>query len=126
KEAAPARTLLERVAGDTEAPAELRQSARVQLARSLQDEGDWPAAARAWESARSEARDAEQRGTALYWLGLCQSATGQVAEAGKAWEAARQAGGPAGQAAELRLAHQRAGSADRQTAVELAESALRG
>jgi hypothetical protein len=126
KEAAASRTLLERVAGDADAPPDLRQSARVQLARSLQADGDWPGAARAWENARAEAREPEQRALVVYSLGLAKAATGQFAEADRSWEEARQTGGPAAQAAALRLAHQRAGSPDRQSVIEMAEFALRG
>jgi hypothetical protein len=126
REGPAARGLWERVAGDKEAPAELRQSARVLLARSLQEEGDFPAAVRAWEAARPEARDAEQRGTVLYFLGLCQAAANRLPDADKTWEATRQLGGPGGQAAELRLLQLRAGGPDRRGVLELAESALRG
>lgn len=94
--------LIERTGPGT--PSAIRYRARVLLAQSYQDQGNWNDALAAWEELLSSAQTAGERGRALYYLGLCQRKQNRPEEAVKSWEAARLLGGDEGQAAALALA----------------------
>jgi tetratricopeptide (TPR) repeat protein len=124
KEEVEARKVLERFGPD--APADMYVNARTYLARSYQDESDWPKAVQNWELAR-DAKNCPPaaRGTILYQLGLCYSKVGKAKDAGTAWEQAQQLGGTEGQASSLRLAALRLGESGWAAVTEAITNALK-
>ncbi len=80
-----ARNVLKRI--NPSDPPALVFKARLLLARSYQDQGDWSRALGLWQGALSDkVQSADKQGTILYHLGLCYLQLEQAGEAAKMWE----------------------------------------
>jgi tetratricopeptide (TPR) repeat protein len=120
-----ARQVLGRI--DTSAPPAVYARARVIMADCCQKSQAWAEAVQLWEEVVKKSLErTEERGRALYSLGLCYRQLGQLGPAERAWDQALATDSQTEQAAALGLAELRLLGANPASALEFLERCVRG